>query len=159
MSKINNDIVERIASLRKEKGINQKQIYEHLNITRGMCHHLETTGHIPIEQIPAICELFGVSVEYLVTGKDSFTPSRLHDTPTTFAVHNHRIISDEEMEIINRVDNLSDDGKKLLHTNLSQNKDFLNDDDIKLLNDIYSLDKNNKEFLIEFLGKLKNSNK
>ena len=159
MGKINNDIVERIASLRKEKGINQKQIYEHLNITRGMCHHLETTGHIPIEQIPAICELFGVSVEYLVTGKEAFTPSRLHDTPTTFAVHNHRIISDDEMKIINRVDNLSESSKKLLNDNLDKNMNFLSDDDINLLNDIYSLDKNNKEFLIEFLSKLKNSNK
>ncbi len=159
MSKINNDIVERIASLRKEKGINQKQIYEHLNITRGMCHHLETTGHIPIEQIPALCELFDISVEYLVTGKETHTPLRLHDTTTTFAVHNHRIISDEEMKIINRVDNLSETSKKLLNDNLDNNDKFLSDEDIKLLNDIYSLDENNREFLIEFLNKLKNTSK
>ncbi len=158
MSEINNDIVERIALLRKQKGINQKQIYEHLNITRGMCHHLETTGHIPIHQIPALCDLFGVSVEYLVTGKESFTPNRLHDTPATFAVYNHRIISDEEMKIINRVDNLSKKSKKLLNDNLDKSEDFFNDDDIKLLSDIYSLDKNNKEFLIEFLNKLKKTN-
>ena len=155
MSQINNDIVERIATLRKDKGISQKQIYEHLNITRGMCHHLETTGHIPIQQIPALSELFGVSVEYLVTGKETRTPTRLHDTQAIFATHQHRIISDEEMKIIHRVDELSDESKKLLNDNLDKNDDFLNNEDIKLLSDIYSLDKNNKEFLIEFLNKLK----
>ncbi len=158
MSQINTDIVERIATLRKQKGINQKQIYEHLNITRGMCHHIETTGHIPIHQIPALCELFGVSVEYLVTGKERHTPVRLHDTNAIFATHEHRIISDEEMKIIHRVDDLSDEGKKLLNDSLDKNENFLNDEDIKLLSDINSLDKNNKEFLIEFLGKLKKTN-
>ena len=155
MSQINSDIVERIATLRKQKGINQKQIYEHLNITRGMCHHLETTGHIPIQQIPALCELFDVSVEYFVTGKETRTPTRLHDTGSIFATHEHRIISDEEMKIIHRVDELSKEGRKLLNENLDKNDNFFNDEDIKLLNDIYSLDKNNKAFLIEFLSKLK----
>ena len=155
MSQINADIVERIATLRKDKGINQKQIYEHLNITRGMCHHIETTGHIPIHQIPALCELFGVSVEYLVTGKESHTPTRLNDTGSIFATHEHRIISDEEMKIIHRVDELSNEGKNLLNDCLDKNENFLNDEDVKLLSDIYSLDKNNKAFLIEFLGKLK----
>ena len=155
MGQINNDIVERIATLRKEKGINQKQIYEHLNITRGMCHHIETTGHIPIHQIPALSELFGVSVEYLVTGKETRTPTRLHDSGSIFATHEHRIISDEEMKIIHRVDKLSNESKKVLNDNLDKNESFFNDTDIKLLNDIYALDEHNKEFLIEFLKKLK----
>ena len=155
MSQINADIVERIAALRKDKGISQKQIYEHLNITRGMCHHLETTGHIPIHQVPALAELFGVSVEYLVTGKEGRTPTRLHDTGSIFATHEHRIISDEEMKIIHRVDELSKEGKNLLNDCLDKNQNFLNDEDVKILSDIYSLDKNNKEFLIEFLNKLK----
>lgn len=159
MSTVNTDIVKRIASLRKEKGINQKQIYEHLNITRGMCHHIETTGHIPIHQIPALSELFGVSVEYLVTGKDSNVSTRLHDSSATFAIYNHRIISDEEIKVINRVDKLSETSKKLLNENLDKNEAFLNDQDIKLLTDINSLDQNNKAFLIEFLDKLKNTSK
>lgn len=157
MSQINTDIVERIAALRKDKGINQKQIYEHLNITRGMCHHIETTGHIPIHQIPALSELFGVSVEYLVTGKESRKPTRLHDTGSIFATHEHRIISDEEMKIIHRVDELSQENKKLLNDSLDGNPEFFNDADIKLLSDIHSLDNGNKEFLLEFLKKLKNA--
>lgn len=155
MAHINEEVRQRLISLREQKGLQKQEISDALNLTRHQYYYMENTGHIPTHQIPALCEFFGVTPEFLIDGKEGRTPTRLHDTGSIFATHEHRIISDEEMKIIHRVDDLSDESKKLLNENLDKNESFFNDTDIKLLNDIYALDEHNKEFLIEFLNKLK----
>ena len=141
MAHINEEVRQRLISLREQKGLQKQEISDALNITRHQYYYMENTGHIPTHRIPALCEFLGVTPEFLIDGKEGRAPTR--------------IISDEEMKIIHRVDELSDESKKLLNDNLDKNESFFNDTDIKLLNDIYALDEHNKEFLIEFLNKLK----
>ena len=152
---INAEVGQRLLALRKERGLKKAEVYRPLNFKRHHYDAMENRGCIRTDEIPLLCEFFGVTPDYLVDGKKSPASTRLHDTNAIFATHEHRIISDEEMKIIHRVDDLSDASKKLLNDNLDKNENFFNDEDIKILNDIYSLDKNNKEFLIEFLNKLK----
>lgn len=155
MAHINEEVRQRLLTLREQKGLQQEKLANALNISRQQYRYMEKTGRIPTHRIPALCDFFGVTPDYLIDGEETHTPTRLHDSGSIFATHEHRIISDEEMKIIHRVDELSDESKKLLNDNLDKNETFLNNEDIKLLSDIYSLDKNNKEFLIEFLNKLK----
>ncbi len=155
MAHINKEVRQRLISLREQKGLQKQEISDALNLTRHQYYYMENTGHIPTHQIPALCEILGVTPDFLIDGKEGCTTTRLHDVNVLFATHEHRIISDEEMKIIHRVDDLSAESKKLLNDSLDKDNNFLNDEDIKLLSDINSLDQNNKEFLIEFLSKLK----
>ena len=65
-------IGQRICELRKERGYSQEYIAEQLNVSRQAVSKWETDQCAPdTYNLIALSELFGVSVEYLATGKQA----------------------------------------------------------------------------------------
>ncbi|MBQ7337078.1 MAG: helix-turn-helix domain-containing protein [Clostridia bacterium] len=71
-------IGQRICELRKEKGYSQEYVAERLDVTRQAVSKWETDQCEPdTYNLIALSELFGVTVEYLATGKGAVeTPSQ-----------------------------------------------------------------------------------
>lgn len=62
-------IGKRIASLRKEKGVTQKQLAEFLNVTDKAVSRWESgVGNPDLDYLPQICDFFGVNLDYLIRG-------------------------------------------------------------------------------------------
>lgn len=65
------DIGEKLFELRKEKNLSQEEVAEKLNVTRQTVSKWETNQSTPdFDKIVPICELFGISTEELLTGKN-----------------------------------------------------------------------------------------
>ncbi len=65
-----NQVQTTIKQLRKEKGIRQEQLAEHLHVTRQAVSNWENGKTQPdIEMLTQIAEYFEVSLEYLIYGK------------------------------------------------------------------------------------------
>lgn len=65
------DIGEKLFELRKEKNLSQEEGAEKLNVTRQTVSKWETNQSTPdFDKIVPICELFGISTEELLTGKN-----------------------------------------------------------------------------------------
>ena len=65
------DIGKTIAELRKEKGWTQIELAEKLQVSDKAISKWEKGGGTPsIEFFPILAELFGVSIDYLITGKN-----------------------------------------------------------------------------------------
>ena len=59
-----------IASLRKSKGWTQVELAEKLNVSDKAVSKWESEAGFPeISQLPAMANLFGVTIDYLMTGK------------------------------------------------------------------------------------------
>ena len=66
-----NKVNHMIKRLRQDKGINQEQLAGQLHVTRQAVSNWETGKTQPdIETLTKIAEYFGVSVEYLIYGKE-----------------------------------------------------------------------------------------
>lgn len=75
-----NRVKSTIKRLRAEKGINQEQLAEQLHVTRQAVSNWEVGKTQPdIEMLTQIAEYFGVSVEYLIYGKE---PTKESDVKT-----------------------------------------------------------------------------
>ena len=71
-----NKVSHTIKRLRLEKNINQEQLAEQLHVTRQAVSNWETGKTQPdIDTLTSIAEFFGVSVEYLIYGKEPVTDS------------------------------------------------------------------------------------
>ena len=72
---------ERIASLRKEMGLTQKQFGERIGVQRGTVANYERGRNIPNETVLLmICREFGVRREWLETGEgDKFEKNSRYD--------------------------------------------------------------------------------
>ena len=71
-----NKVSTTIKRLRLEKNINQEQLAEQLHVTRQAVSNWETGKTQPdIETLTSIAEYFGVSLEYLIYGKEPVTDS------------------------------------------------------------------------------------
>ena len=76
---MNMTLGQRISELRKERGYAQEYVAEQLNVSRQAVSKWETDQCAPdTYNLIALSELFGVSVEYLATGKGGEMPQ----TPT-----------------------------------------------------------------------------
>lgn len=65
------NIGEKLFELRKEKNLSQEEVAEKLNVTRQTVSKWETNQSTPdFDKIVPICELFGISTEELLTGKN-----------------------------------------------------------------------------------------
>ena len=63
-------IGKRIATLRKEKGWTQVELAEKLSVSDKTVSKWESDGGYPeISQLPVMANIFGVSIDYLMTGK------------------------------------------------------------------------------------------
>jgi len=66
-----NKVNSMIKKLRLEKGLNQEEFAQQLHVTRQAVSNWETGKNQPdIETLTQIAENFGVSVEYLIYGKE-----------------------------------------------------------------------------------------
>ena len=75
-----NRVKSTIKRLRADKGINQEQLAEQLHVTRQAVSNWEVGKTQPdIEMLTQIAEYFGVSVEYLIYGKE---PTKESDVKT-----------------------------------------------------------------------------
>lgn len=64
-------IGETIASLRKERGWTQAELADKLNVSDKAVSKWEQDGGTPnLETVPALANIFGVSIDYLLTGKE-----------------------------------------------------------------------------------------
>lgn len=64
-------INERMFKTMSEKGIKSIDIANHLNITKSVLSNWKNRGtNPPAEYIVPICELLGISIEYLLTGTE-----------------------------------------------------------------------------------------
>ena len=62
---------ERIRLLRTEKGLSQEGLADALDVTRQAVSRWETDASLPdIDKLIGLCDLFGVSLDYLVRGKE-----------------------------------------------------------------------------------------
>ncbi len=68
-------IAERILKLRKEAGLSQEAFAEKLGVSRQSVSKWESGNVMPdLDKVVAMCELFGVSTDYLLTGKEADLP-------------------------------------------------------------------------------------
>ncbi len=64
-------IGERLRNIREKKGISRKKLATHIGENHRKIEHFEYgTQRMQADLLPAMCQYLGVSVEYLVTGKD-----------------------------------------------------------------------------------------
>jgi transcriptional regulator with XRE-family HTH domain len=85
---MNMTLGQRISELRKERGYAQEYVAEQLNVSRQAVSKWETDQCAPdTYNLIALSELFGVSVEYLATGKQqNEVPPQPQTTPTVVQV-------------------------------------------------------------------------
>ena len=66
------DINKRLFSTMKQKKITQEEIAKALNTSQSVVAGWKNRGTVPsMEYLPTICEVLGVSWEYLVTGEET----------------------------------------------------------------------------------------
>ena len=73
MKEINNEnsIGKIISKLRKDKGLTQAQLAEKLNVSdKTISKWEQDSGSPSVEFFPALANLFNVTIDYLMTGKE-----------------------------------------------------------------------------------------
>ena len=96
----------RLRKLREEKGMSQREVAEHLGITREAYNQYENGVSKPVRRLDKLSALFGVSADYIL-GKDK----------TTFET----AIIDVNAQVQSQVKkylNLSDVGKNIVNITL-----------------------------------------
>ena len=69
-------MAQRIVALRHSRGWTQRQAYETCDIQKTAWNNYERAGSRPgIDQAAAICEIFGVTLDWLYTGNTAGLPS------------------------------------------------------------------------------------
>lgn len=111
-------VFERIESLRKERKISQGNLEKQLGFSNGSISKWKTSMPKP-ERLQKIAEYFGVSIEYLMTGKDNKdTDAGIHTDDHDIKKHIDMIMEslDEQDEIVyegQRVD-LNEQSRRML---------------------------------------------
>lgn len=101
----------RIAALRKAAGMNQAQLAQRLKISASAVGMYEQGRREPsVDTLAALAEVFGVSIDYLVTGKAASEPeeralnelllSRVAATDTRLEGRANRPFSREELAVL-----------------------------------------------------------
>lgn len=76
------EVLQRVRSLRIEKGLSQQKLAELLDATNGQIGNIESSNHThkyTLAQLSAISKEFGVSINYIFTGKDTCSQDALID--------------------------------------------------------------------------------
>ena len=74
------DVGQRIAKLRKASGWSQMELAEKLNVSDKTVSKWENGGMPSIDLLPGLSSLFGVSIDYLLTGNDKKEPEVKEET-------------------------------------------------------------------------------
>lgn len=83
-----------IATLRKEKGWTQVDLAEKIGLTDKAVSKWESDNGLPdTTNFPALAEIFGVSIDYLMTG-----PKESVNSVNNMPINNKKILSEEEQE-------------------------------------------------------------
>ena len=90
------DFNNRLYQLRKQKGLSQEELANRLNVSRQTISKWEVGDSTPdMEKLVAICDLFDVSLDNLVMGKDD-EPQPSAPAKSEFAtVLNEKVLTDE----------------------------------------------------------------
>lgn len=106
-------IINKIIELAEEKSINQQVICDALGIKSGTFSTWKARQtDPPAKYIACICEILGVSIEYLLTGKERSPTSKLTDVEQRMLVAFKELSYGEQMEIIGRVELLAEQVNK-----------------------------------------------
>lgn len=92
------DFNNRLYQLRKQKGFSQEELANRLNVSRQTISKWEVGDSTPdMEKLVAISDLFGVSLDNLVTGKeDEPQPATTATTKSEFVtVLNEKVLTSE----------------------------------------------------------------
>ena len=84
-------IAERIQHLRRARGLTQEELGDRLQVSRQAVSKWESGQAAPdLDKVLALCELFGVSTDYLLKGGDGSAPAAAAERPrpgfTPFAI-------------------------------------------------------------------------
>lgn len=66
-----NEKPNRIAELRRKKGISQEKLAEELNVTQASISAYENSSNIPTDILIALSDYFGVTIDYLLMVRDN----------------------------------------------------------------------------------------
>lgn len=89
-------INERMFEMMKEKNIKAIDIANHLNITKSVVSNWKSRGtNPPAEYVEPICVLLGISIEYLLTGKEKESISDLTENEREM-LENFKILPERE---------------------------------------------------------------
>ncbi len=81
-SPFQNEVVSRVRLLRIEKVYSQQKLAEVLDATNGQIGNIESMNHshkYTLSQLSMLSKEFGVSINYIFTGKDTCTQDELID--------------------------------------------------------------------------------
>lgn len=104
----------RLSELRKEKGLSQRQMASEFNVSQGTyCNWEKGTTEPSIEQLIAMSNFFGVSVDYLINNTDEIGIVNIFESMPG------------EAEILRQIRSLSADNRDLIRELIYklQNKD------------------------------------
>ena len=77
---MNNQILERLYALMKKRGVNAKRVCEDLNMSNSAFTDWKNGGCSPgVKSLSKLSGYFGVSLDYLVTGRENETDQNAHD--------------------------------------------------------------------------------
>lgn len=107
----------RIAELRKQRGIPQYALAEKINISRGSLSHYENNRRKPdYETIVQICRYFNVSIDYILGNAEKELPISTKTAKINVELTNKRVLKDFLITI---------DGRRLTWKELSRAVSFI----------------------------------
>lgn len=96
-------ISERIFELMKAKKITQAELAEALGITQPSVGNWKTRGTTPpMEYLPTICEVLGVSWEYLITGEE--TKQHITSEELYLVEQYRKVLPEEQKEVFDFIE-------------------------------------------------------
>lgn len=98
-------IIQRIIKKLEENNIKEARLAEYLGINKSVVYawrRRETNP--PVEYIEQICTLLDVSIEWLVTGKESPTPYNLSENEKELLEHFQKLPEREQIKFIGRIE-------------------------------------------------------
>lgn len=96
---MSNPINDRIRATRKAKGFKQLQVAKLIGIKESTYSQMERTGNITSDRIVQLAEIFGVSTDYLLTGKDEDTISFAPPPRETAVLHEKSYFEQDKLEL------------------------------------------------------------
>lgn len=120
------NIKERIQSLCKKSGITSKSLEEHLGFGKGYISKIDKAAP-NLSKIKPIADYFGVTVDYLMTGKNEGTTA------------NSELTVKDEREIGKDLDRIMDEIEKDIDGPLFYNGEPIDEESLKLLRNALEL--------------------
>lgn len=97
----------KLKRLRKKYGLTQQDLADFLNISRTAYQYLESKGNLTSDILVRLSHFFGIDISEIVADEDIERPgSRLH-SPIERVDFVHRILSNDEMDLLVMFDKMT----------------------------------------------------